>query len=101
MSEINIYSLDKKEKISKLCEKSLHEKWFRTSQYTIMSRCPFCEDCDTECKFCLCPTEICSNQGEEGFINILVTKYGSGIKVCNIKYNELKCIQKLFKNYIL
>lgn len=77
-------------RVKELCERCLKDKWFAGSEKQVVSNCAFCDDARNkivdiwlkhtkgqltehetisieDCDYCLCPEEICAENGYKGY----------------------------------
>ncbi len=89
-----------KRRVSDLCRDSLDLKWFKGSGWGITDGCPFCHDANYNCDRCLCPSEICEDNAERGYIYEILVKNGR-ITVGELPEDVLNKMVNLFKKYII
>ncbi len=95
----NIFSSDNK--LKKLAKKSLDDKWIQDQSKnlkSLLSPCPFCIEIlknksKIYCRECLIPKIICDNEGYNGLIGSLYSKYGN-VLLRNLSKEEYGVIRE-------
>lgn len=97
-----------RDRISDLCKQSLFEKWYKGSKKDLHDPCPFCKESSCresdDCIICLCPPEICSEGGWDGYFSFISNKliiYKTYKQVLFVSDSDMDVIIKMFKKWII
>lgn len=89
-----------KEKVKELARRCLQFKWIYAQEKNLnrlISPCAFCQDVyfhHKTCKNCLCPIQLCGDDGKEGLIGALIAQYGN-IFLSNLPKSEYEKVLRI------